>query len=204
MTQRTLYEVTGDIKDVNTLLVQRDYWQAAQAQAAAPEKARKLYIAAHNLMVYLGREGSISSDSHVTDTLMNCLHDIDDGDFAFPPAPSAPIKKETLPLPSWDEITPLPNLQTAVEPYIGTAYGTGPLYTESAIAAAHAAGRKSVHDSCVDLWKEEVIAAARCKALEEAAKKVDSLADSALNTSQQLALDVAADAIRTLIGKEST
>ena len=33
MTQRTLYEVTGDIKDVNTLLINRNDWQAAQAQA---------------------------------------------------------------------------------------------------------------------------------------------------------------------------
>ena len=74
-----------------------------------------------------------------------------------------------------------------------------PLYTADAIAAAHAAGRKSVHDSCVDLWKEEVIAAARVQALEEAANiaKRENAADWSI--SGQIAHE-----IRALIGKEST
>ena len=42
-----------------------------------------------------------------------------------------------------------------------------------AVAAAHAAGRKSVHDKCVDLWKDEFLAAARVQALEEAANPTD-------------------------------
>jgi hypothetical protein len=41
---------------------------------------------------------------------------------------------------------------------------------QTAIAAAHLAGRKSVHDSCVDLWKDDFLAAA----LEEAAKVVEA------------------------------
>ena len=47
-------------------------------------------------------------------------------------------------------------------------------FAHALIAAAHAAGRKSVHDACVDIWKEEVIAAARVAALEEAAKVCES------------------------------
>ena len=47
------------------------------------------------------------------------------------------------------------------------------LYTAKAIAAAYQAGRKSVHDSCVDLWKDEYLAAARVQAMEEAANPTD-------------------------------
>ena len=32
-------------------------------------------------MVYLGREGSIQHDGHAADTLMNCLNDLDGGEF---------------------------------------------------------------------------------------------------------------------------
>jgi hypothetical protein len=89
-----------------------------------------------------------------------------------------------------------------------------PLYTADAIAAAHQAGRKSVHDKCVDLWKDEFLAAARVAALEEAAKVCESEAwrlksiavsqQSAATNSKSIGLAVAADKIRALIGKEST
>jgi hypothetical protein len=64
---------------------------------------------------------------------------------------------------------------------------------QTAIAAAHLAGRKSVHDSCVDLWKDDFLAAA----LEEAAKLCNSMGK------HQNPYDCA-DAIRALIGKETT
>ena len=57
--------------------------------------------------------------------------------------------------------------QAAVEPVPDDI--VEPLYDAIAIAAAHQAGRKSVHDKCVDLWKDEFLAAARVAALEEAA-----------------------------------
>ena len=80
-------------------------------------------------------------------------------------------------------VEPVAWFNTPVNPTVGAiAYehekhgiksGT-PLYTTTAIAAAHQAGRKSVHDSCVDAWKGEFVAAARFAALEEAAKVVEA------------------------------
>ena len=78
------------------------------------------------------------------------------------------------------------------------------LYTATAIAIAHAAGRKSVHDSCVDLWKEEVIAEARVAAINECANLCDDKAVTKrlfVNESHYLECR---DSIRALIGKEST
>ena len=69
----------------------------------------------------------------------------------------------------------------SVEPWTTTKYVSSTiqyeLYTraqlQTAIAAAHIAahiaGRKSVHDKCVDLWKDEFLAAARVQAINECA-----------------------------------
>ena len=79
---------------------------------------------------------------------------------------------------------------------------TDPLYTADAIAAAHQAGRKSVHDKCVDVWKDEFLAAARVAALEEAAIAADLFCNG--GESQRPLKYPVADAIRALIEKEST
>ena len=83
----------------------------------------------------------------------------------------------------------------------------------TAIAAAHQAGRKSVHDKCVDVWKDEFLAAARVAALEDAAKVCESEAwrlksiavsqQSAATNSKSIGLAVAADKIRALIGAKT-
>ena len=70
----------------------------------------------------------------------------------------------------------------SVEPYIGTAYGTGPLYNTDQLTTA--------------------IAAARVQALEEAAIAADLFCNG--GESQRPLKYPVADAIRALIGKEST
>ena len=69
----------------------------------------------------------------------------------------------------------------------------------TAIAAAHAAGRKSVHDSCVDLWKDEVIAAARAQAIKDCEDAIETA-----NARRVLYVPDCIDAIRALLGKEAT
>ena len=82
---------------------------------------------------------------------------------------------------------------------VDTPYHT-PAALEAAIAAAYQAGRKSVHDKCVDLWKDEFLAAARVAALEEAAKVCESEYD---NWDNERPLRICATAIRALIGEET-
>jgi hypothetical protein len=79
---------------------------------------------------------------------------------------------------------------------VDTPYHT-PAALEAAIAAAHQAGRKSVHDKCVDLWKDEFLAAARVAAINECGKVCNSM------DKHQNPYDCA-DAIRALIGTNLT
>ena len=101
----------------------------------------------------------------------------------------------------------------SVEPWTTTKYVSSTtqyeLFTRdqlnTAIAAAHLAGRKSVHDKCVDLWKGEFLAAARVAALEEAAKVCEHESCSCCWTEDATELaSHLTDSIRALIEKEST
>ena len=93
--------------------------------------------------------------------------------------------------------------QAAVEPVPDDI--VEPLYDAIALAAAHQAGRKSVHDSCVDLWKDEFLAAARVAAINECANECDRTASDykgmfAEDESLYIAATDCAKEIRALIG----
>lgn len=60
------------------------------------EKMRALYLASSNLMAYLGRNGAIHSNGHAADVLMNCLNDMDGGEFdetLFAASPTPPAEQ---------------------------------------------------------------------------------------------------------------
>ena len=64
------------------------------------EKMRALYLASSNLMAYLGRNGAIHSDGHAADVLMNCLNDLDGGEFdetLFAASPTPPAELQAAP-----------------------------------------------------------------------------------------------------------
>ena len=64
------------------------------------EKMRALYLASSNLMAYLGRNGAIHSDGHAADVLMNCLNDLDGGEFdetLFAASPTPPAEQQAAP-----------------------------------------------------------------------------------------------------------
>lgn len=64
------------------------------------EKMRALYLASSNLMAYLGRNGAIHPDGHAADVLMNCLNDLDGGEFdetLFAASPTPPAEQQDAP-----------------------------------------------------------------------------------------------------------
>lgn len=55
MSERNLYEVTGDIKDINTLLVSREEWnRRAQPVQAAPPAEQQIEVACEAVAGALG------------------------------------------------------------------------------------------------------------------------------------------------------